>query len=367
MTSMNTSSGVDYIPLDEAKRLGQKIALTTAGYLPKGYKDVTWSRGESVQLVDAGSFYIGGLIEGLGTENMVADAVDAENSGNPRSYYYEIGRSNVAVVLNDAATLGVQPLQFFLKVDVCEEEWLTNRSRITRLYKGTAAACRDARCAYQGGEIPSLKGLVVPGQAILGGSTTGIVAPKSRVIRPRIQARDRIVLLRSTGLHDNGFTGARGIAAKLPDGYRSRLFSGKSFGEALLPATPIYVQAVLACVAAGIDVHYCVNITGHGWRKLMRAVKPFGYIIERIPKPHEIFTFLQEQTGFDHKQMYGSYNMGAGYALFIPPEQVKRALAILRRFFPAMDVGYVEKTNTGKYLEIRPLKIDFGREDLQVR
>lgn len=306
------ASGVNYITLDAAKRLGQKIAATTASFLPQGFKDVGWSRGESVQLVDCGKFYLAGLIEGLGTENMVADAMDADNSGNAPSYYFNIGVSNVAVVLNDAATLGVQPLQYFLKIDVCEEEWLTNKQRILRLYKGVAAGCRQARCAWQGGETPSLKDMVEPGQAILAGSSTGIVAPKNRAIRPRIKPGDRIILIRSTGVHDNGLTTARGIAASLPEGYRTFLPNGETFGESLLPATAIYVRAVQVCLNAGVDIHYAVNITGHGLRKLMRAPEPFGYVIEKLPKPQPVFRFIQEQKKFSDEKMYASYNMGDG-------------------------------------------------------
>ncbi len=367
MAKMDESSGVNYVTLDDAKRLGQQIAATTARYLPKGYKDVGWSRGESVQLVDTGNEYVAGVLEGLGTENLVADAMDALQF-RPGSYYDVIGQSTVAVVLNDMATVGAQPLQYFLKVEVCEEEWLVNKSRTAALFRGVARGCRLANCSYMGGETPSLKGMVVPGTAILSGSATGIIRPKNLAIRPRIQGGDRIILLGSSGLHDNGFTKMRQIAAALPEGYQTRLSDGTPFGHALLAPTPIYVRAVLDCIKVGVDIHYAVNITGHGWRKIMRATKPFGYVIERVPKPQPVFGFIQQQTGMSDQDMYSSYNMNAGFALIVKAAHTELALKALRKHGPAMDAGFVVKTAAGgKWLNIKPLRQVFHGTDLKVR
>lgn len=360
------ASGVNYIQLDAAKRLGQEIAATTGICLPPGFIDVEWSRGESVQLVDCGDFYIGGLIETLGTQNLVTDAVDAENFGNQDSYYRQTAQNNAATVLNDMATGGVQPLQFFLKIDVCEEEWLTNRRRIEAIFRGTADACRLASCAYQGGEIPSLKDLVVPGVAILSGSATGIVRPKENVIRPRLKPGDRIILLFGTGPHANGYTRIREIGSHLK-GYGAKLADGSTFGVAALAPMPIYSPAIQRCFVHGIWPHYAVNITGHGWRKLMRAAEPFGYVIESVPTPQPIFRFIQEQTAFTDKKMYGSYNMGAGFALFVAPEDAAATLAIVREYEPAIDAGFVDKSTRGRYVYIKPLDVEFDETDLQLR
>ncbi len=365
---LNQSSGVNYITLDRAKRLGQRIAATTSGFLPPGYKDAVWTRGESVQLVDAGSFFIAGLIEGLGTENLVADAVDADRSGHPRSYYYNIGISNVAVVLNDAATLGVQPLQYFLKVDVCEEEWLTNRRRISALYKGVAEGCRQSRCTYHGGEMPSLKDMVVPRTAILCGSMTGIVRPKRRVIEPRIRVGDRIILVASSSVHDNGITKCRKIARKLPRKYQTKVPGTKlTFGEALLPATYLYVRMMQALIDAGLIPHYAINITGHGLRKIMRADEEFGYVLKRVLPAHPVFGFIQEHGNLSNSEMCGSYNLGQGFGVIVAKEKSAASLRVIRRFFPAIDAGEVVPAKSGKWMHIEPYDVGYGKTDLQVR
>lgn len=40
---------------------------------------------------------------------------------------------------------------------------------------------------------------------------------------------------------------------------------------------------------------------------------------------------------------------------------------VLRGYFPAMDAGFVEKTNGGKYLRLLPNDVEYVGEDLQVR
>ncbi len=60
----------------------------------------------------------------------------------------------------------------------------------------------------------------------------------------------------------------------MPMGLRSKLSDGRTYGEALLDPRMIYVPLVEDCLNEGVEIHYAVNITGHGWRKLMRATQP---------------------------------------------------------------------------------------------
>ncbi len=111
---------------------------------------------------------------------------------------------------------------------------------------------------------------------------------------------DMIVLLESSGIHANGLTLARKIAQKwaTPDnpfaGYLKVLPTGRTYGEALLDPTHIYVGFVEDCLNDGIDIHYAVNVTGHGWRKFMRATQPFTYVIDKLPEQHSVLDFIQE-------------------------------------------------------------------------
>ena len=72
------SSGVRYDQLDAFKRACQKAAKTTAGLLKDhGYDEPATTRGESAYLIEAEDHFLAHVEEGLGTKNLVADAVYA--------------------------------------------------------------------------------------------------------------------------------------------------------------------------------------------------------------------------------------------------------------------------------------------------
>ena len=72
------SSGVRYDQLDAFKRACQQAARTTAGALAAhGWREPAAVRGESAYLIEADDHYLAHVEEGLGTKNLVADAVQA--------------------------------------------------------------------------------------------------------------------------------------------------------------------------------------------------------------------------------------------------------------------------------------------------
>jgi len=88
------SSGVRYDQLDAFKRACQKAARTTAGALTThGYSEPATTRGESAYLIEAEDHFLAHVEEGLGTKNLVADAVYAATG---KCYYREIAIDTVA-------------------------------------------------------------------------------------------------------------------------------------------------------------------------------------------------------------------------------------------------------------------------------
>ena len=70
------AAGVDYEAMDPFKRLAQRAARETAkNILRLGFSEVEMSRGESAYLMDAGDHYVAHVEEGLGTKDLVADAI----------------------------------------------------------------------------------------------------------------------------------------------------------------------------------------------------------------------------------------------------------------------------------------------------
>ena len=116
----------------------------------------------------------------------------------------------------------------------------------------------------------------------------------------------------------------------MPDGYATQLDDGTLFGEALLEPTLLYSPVTEALAAAGIVPHYCVNITGHGWRKLMRHPAAFTYRIDALPPVPPVLQFIQRHAAIDNREAYGNLNMGAGFALFVAGADAERTVEAAR-------------------------------------
>jgi len=358
--------GVDYEAMDPFKRLAQLVGQKTAkNILRLGFSEVEMSRGESAYLMDAGDHFVAHVEEGLGTKNLVADAMYRLTG---ESYYDRIAQCTVAMIVNDMITLGALPLSVAMHLAVGVSSWFSDEKRGSDLIDGWEKACELARCTWGGGETPTLRGIVHVDAAVLSGSAVGVVKPKRRLINgASIQHGDAIVIIGSSGIHANGLTLAREIAGKLPNGYLTKLSDGRIYGEALLDPTMIYVPLIEDCFNKGVEIHYAVNITGHGWRKLMRAAQPFAYIIDQIPVPHPVFSFIQEHGPVDDKEAYANLNMGAGFALYVRESDVRKVLAIASLLgMSALRAGYVESSKVKKVI-INPLGLEYLGPTLGVR
>lgn len=336
-----SSSGVKYAVIDPIKRLAQLKAKATAKNLKSfGMQEVEASRGESAYVWEEKDAYRALVIEGLGTKNLVADEM-RELTG--KTYYREIAQDTVAMIVNDLVVVGALPQVVNAYFGVGDSMWFNDEERAKDLVEGWAAACNLAGAVWGGGETPALKGIINSKTIDLSGSAVGIIKPKRRLtLGDKLTPGDAIILIESSGIHANGITLARSIASKLPRGFGTLLPDGKTFGEHILTPTHIYVNLVKALFLANIDIHYMVNITGHGWRKLMRAHKELSYVINEVPNPQPIFKFIQKQSGNSDKEMYGNFNMGAGFALFVASKDVAKAGKVISRVgYKYINAGYV--------------------------
>ena len=368
------SVGVDYTAMDAFKRMAQTAARSTAGNIKRlGFRVRKESYGESAFLIDPTDsipYSLAHVEEGLGTKNLVADAMYRLTG---KSYYDHIAQDTVAMIVNDMITLGALPISVAMHLAAGNSNWFKDEERCRDLILGWKNACNLARCTWGGGETPTLKDIIVPEAVILSGSAIGAVKPKRRLMRPEnIQHGDAIILISSSGIHANGLTMARKIADKLQDGYLTKLHDGRTYGEALLDPTLIYVPLIEHCWGEGVNIHYAVNITGHGWRKLMRATQPFAYIIECLPMQLPIFDFLQKHGPVDDAEAYGNFNMGAGFALYVPEADVKNIWKVLRydeycnKYLSACNAGHIERSDEKKVI-IKPKGLEYSGDALGVR
>lgn len=359
------SAGVNYEALDPFKRKAAAAALETAENIQRfGCAVVEESYGESAFLIEFPDFYLAHVEEGLGTKNLIAQAM---NLLTGKTYYESIAQDTVAMIVNDMVTSGAMPVSVAMHIASGMSDWFYNEKRCDDLISGWKKACALARCAWGGGETPTLKGIVMPQSVVLNGSAVGIIRPKERRIRGDIQHGDAIVLFESSGVHSNGLTLARSIAEKLPSGYQEKLSDGRIYGEALLSPTVIYVPIIEECLCENIGIHSAVHITGHGWKKLMRHPGQFEYCIEKIPDANTIFAFMQERGPVDDREAYATFNMGAGFALYIPECFVRHVIHISRRHgVAAFHAGYVRHSPDEKKVLIRPLGLEYRGSELNI-
>ena len=360
-------SGVDYGSMDTFKRAAQKAAIKTSKKSKCGFVTMESSRGESAFLMEGLDFYFAQVIEGLGTKNLVADQMYLLTG---KSYYDQIAQDCVAMIVNDLITSGAKPLSVAMYLAAGSSDWFNDKIRYGDLINGWGKACNFSRCVWGGGETPTLKGIINSQTVDLAGSADGIIMPKNRLIDSKnIQLGDAIVLIKSSGIHANGLTMARSIADKLDEGFLTKMKDGRSFGEALLDSTIIYVPLIDDCLSKGIKIHYAVNITGHGWRKLMRVDQKFDYVIDKIFEPQLVFNFIQQYGKVNVKEMYANFNMGAGFALYVDPKNVDEIIdtAILLGM-EAIYAGSIREAKTKqKRVIINPLKIKFSGSSLKIR
>lgn len=357
--------GDNYDTKDPVNKLSQKMALATAKNLTEsGYEEVGATRGESAYVVKAGNIYIASVIECLGTKNLIADEMRKITG---KTYYDVIAQDTIATFINDLSTVGAKPLMVHAFWSVEDNSFLADEMRMKDFITGWANACNLAGASWGGGETSTSKGIIVPNTINLAGSATGIITSEKRLlIDEKLQEGDRIIFLKSNGVNANGISLTRAIAEKLKNGYSEKLDDGTLYGDALLTPSNIYARLIQTLLDEGLNLHYIVNITGHGLRKIMRARQQFTYIINNIFDPQEVFKFIQKHAGIDEKEMYQTYNMGQDFAIFIAPGDVERALVIIKQNgFEGINAGYI--TEGERKVIIEPKGIIFEGETLNLR
>ena len=360
------SSGVRYDQLDAFKRACQRAARTTAGQLGgHGYREPASIRGESAYLIEADDHFLAHVEEGLGTKNLAADAYYAQSG---TCLYREIGIDTVATIVNDLIACGALPVSVAMHAAVGDSAWFADEKRAAALVEGFAEGCRQAGAVWGGGETPTLRGIVEPQTIVLAGSAVGRIAPKSLRIVGDVRGGDAIIFLASSGVQTNGLTLCREIARQLPQSYLTPLGDGRTYGDALLAPSVIYVAFVRECQRRGLKLNYVAHVTGHGWRKLMRLEEPFVYEITGLRPEPALFQFLRENGPIELREAYATFNMGIGFAAYVAPELAEATVAAAQASgYDAWLAGRVRKEGDRKAVVVPALDLVFEGESLQLR
>jgi phosphoribosylformylglycinamidine cyclo-ligase len=144
---------------------------------------------------------------------------------------------------------------------------------------------------------------------------------------------DVILGLASSGVHSNGFSLVRRLAAdkgwKLD---RPALFDPETLLiNALMAPTRIYVKSLLPLVRTG-KIHAMAHITGGGLLENIPRVLPENLHAhvdaDAWPQPR-LMAFLQAQGSIEPEEMARTFNCGIGMAVVVAPEDADDVKAAL--------------------------------------
>jgi phosphoribosylformylglycinamidine cyclo-ligase len=326
---------VDYSKLDPVKKAAiEKFSGTIDNPKRLGFRVLPETLGESAIAIELQGvdYFLAFNVEGLGTKNMIADAMANDARGKRIKYYENIGIDTVAMSTNDLSSIGAAPLVYGDIISSGDSNWFSEEKSFA-LLEGYRKAAVELGLAIPCGETPTLKGIVAAETLDLAGSCVGAIKPKNNLtVGQNLKAGDIIFGIESSGVHANGISLCRKIAAELKDGYFTELpDSGKLFGEELLVPTKLY-SPLIEELLAKTKINYFSPITGHGWKKIMRAKKTFSYDIDFVPEPSEIFRFLQEKGKLPDNEAYYTWNMGIGYVAIAPKDSTSEIEKACKKF-----------------------------------
>ncbi len=237
-----------------------------------------------------------------------------------------IGIDLVAMSVNDLVVQGAEPL-FFLDYFACGK---LDPAVGAQVVTGIAAACREARCALIGGETAEMPGLYQPGDYDLAGFAVGAVERTGLLPRADIAAGDVVIGLASTGVHSNGFSLVRRIAATagLSWDEAAPFEPSRTLGEALLTPTRLYVRSCLAALRETKAVKALAHITGGGFVDNIPRVLPEGLGVslelDRVPV-RPVFKWLAHSGKISEAEMLRTFNCGIGMVAVLDASAAKAA------------------------------------------
>jgi phosphoribosylformylglycinamidine cyclo-ligase len=100
----------------------------------------------------------------------------------------------------------------------------------------------------------------------------------------------------------------------------------------------------------------------------MRLETPFVYRMTDLGKPQPIFSTIASATGLDSQQMYATFNMGVGFAVFVRQADAQKCVEIAAQVGQKAWIGGSVVFDGGrKAVELVPLDISYEAQSLRVR
>lgn len=225
-----------------------------------------------------------------------------------------VGIDLVAMCVNDLVVAGAEPLFFLdyyatgsLDVDIASD-----------VVSGIGAGCEQSGCALVGGETAEMPGMYEGDDYDLAGFCVGVVE-KSRILDgSAVSKGDRLIGIRSSGPHSNGYSLIRKII-EVSNADLQQACGDQTLAQALMAPTQIYVKPLLTQLKAD-RIHAMAHITGGGLLENIPRVLPENckarVDVSSWEMP-EVFQWLQSAGNVDSREMYRTFNCGIGMVLAV--------------------------------------------------
>ena len=374
---MATVDRVDYDTLDRVKLACISASRKTLRFAERfGFvADEQLGASANLFVLDLAPFLQGGekrlfmtlLPEGLGTADDARP--DDLNREEEYEFWWNIGIKTIGALTNDAASSGLQTILLGLYLPSATPERVFSQELLDGFLHGIVHGCQRVGCVYLSGETPQLKSKMIEDRLDIAGALCAILPPgREPIASGSLAPGDSIVLVESSGPHENGFTTLRKLAGELPAGYRTKLPSGMEYWRAINKASHLYTPLVQRILEGGITLTNIENITGHGWLKLMRSKQPYRYRISTMLPPGELFTAVQEWLGMSAGEMLRIFNYGAGLALFTPSSKDAQKIVELaaNEGLKAVVAGRVEEAENREVV-VEPLSVILKSDEFALR
>ena len=240
-----------------------------------------------------------------------------------------VGIDLVAMCVNDLIVQGAEPL-FFLDYFACGR---LDPAMAERVIASIAEGCRQAGCALIGGETAEMPGMYAEADYDLAGFAVGAVERGQLLTGETIAPGDLMVGLASSGVHSNGFSLVRRLAADR--GWRldrPALFDpDRLLIDILMAPTRIYVAALLPLLRAG-RIRGLAHITGGGLLENVPRVLPrkcHAIVDADAWAQPRLMAWLQAQGAIEPAEMARTFNGGIGMVAVVRPDDLTPVLAAL--------------------------------------
>lgn len=259
--------------------------------------------------------------DGVGTKLKLAFLMDKHDT---------IGEDCVAMCANDVICTGASPM-FFLDYMALGKNI---PEKVATIVAGVAEGCKKANCSLIGGETAEMPGFYPVDEYDLAGFCVGIVDKKKIIDNKTIEIGDKVIGLKSSGVHSNGFSLVRKVFDVNKENLNEYVESlGCTVGEALLKPTKIYVKPILKLIEQ-VKVKGISHITGGGFYENMPRMLREGVALKIDKNSYEvppIFKLIAERGNIPERDMYNTFNMGIGMAIIVPENKVEKSLKILKQ------------------------------------